>query len=115
MIERRRYIRIPESLSIIYEVVPSEIKKECITKDISQIGMRFLTDEFISKDSRLRIKINFPETSFYFETWVKCAWVRIMPYSDRYEIGVEFIDMPVKAADYLISFIKNYLDARAEQ
>lgn len=114
MAERRRYIRIPESLPIIYEVIPGQIRKEYVTKDISQSGMRFLTNEFIPKDSRLRIRIDFRETSFNFETWVKCAWIRIMPYSDRYEIGVEFVDMPAKAAEYLINFIKNYLDARVE-
>ncbi|MCX5699702.1 MAG: PilZ domain-containing protein [Candidatus Omnitrophica bacterium] len=114
MIERRRCVRIPESLSIVYEVVPGQTRKEYITKDISQGGMRFLINEFISKDSRLRIKISFHETLFSLEIWVKCAWIRKIPYSDRYEIGVEFVDMPSKAGDYLIGFIKDYLDTKAK-
>ena len=97
MIERRKYIRIPESLPIVYEVVPGETRKEYITKDISQSGMRFLINEFVPKDSHLKIKISFHGTLFNFEAWVKCMWIRKMPYSDRYEIGVEFIDMPPKA------------------
>jgi len=114
MLERRRCVRIPENLPIVYEVVPGQTRKEYVTKDISQIGMRFLVNEFIPKESRLRIKISFHGTLFNLETWVKCVWIRKMPYSDRYEIGVEFVDMPSKAADYLVSFIKDYLDTKAE-
>jgi c-di-GMP-binding flagellar brake protein YcgR len=114
MIERRKYIRIPESLSVVYEVVPGQTKKEYSTKDISQGGMRFLINEFIPKDSRLRIEISFPGTLFNFATWVKCMWIRKVPYTDRYEIGVEFVDTPLKAVDYLNSFIKDYLATRAE-
>jgi c-di-GMP-binding flagellar brake protein YcgR len=112
MIERRKYIRIPESLPIAYEVVPSQTKKEYASKDISQGGMRFLINEFIPKDSRLRVQISFPGTLFNFETWVKCMWIRKLPYNDRYEVGVEFMDTPLKAVEYLNSFIKDYLDAR---
>jgi c-di-GMP-binding flagellar brake protein YcgR len=114
MVERRRYMRIPENLPLVYEIVPGGTEKENIAKDISQSGMRFLINEFVPKDCRLRVKINFKGTLFNFETLVKCMWTRKIPYSDRYEIGVEFLDMPPKAAEYLVSFIKGYLDPGAE-
>jgi len=66
MQERRRYTRVPESLQIAYEIIPAEEIKEYLTKDISQGGIRFLTHEFIPKDSRLRLRISFPKTIIQF-------------------------------------------------
>jgi len=112
MQERRRYIRIPECLQIAYEIIPSEEIKEYSTKDISRGGVRFLTYEFIPKDSHLRVRITFPSTLFSFEALVKCIWVREMPYGDEFEVGVEFIDLPSEILDYLISYIKAYLNIK---
>ncbi|MFA4992940.1 MAG: PilZ domain-containing protein [Candidatus Omnitrophota bacterium] len=107
MQERRRYTRVPESLQIAYEIIPAEAIKEYLTKDISQGGIRFLTHEFIPKDSRLRIRIIFPKTLlFSFEALVKCMWIREVPYSEEFEVGVEFIDLPPEILDYLINYIK---------
>jgi len=115
MQERRKYTRVPESLQVAYEVIPAETIKEYLTKDISQGGIRFLTHEFIPKDSRLRIRITFPMTLFSFEALVKCMWVRELSYSDDFEVGVEFIDLPPEILDYLISFIKSSLNIKKEQ
>lgn len=108
--ERRKYIRVPESLRIVYEILPAVEAKEYLTKDISQRGLRFLTHEFISKDSCLRIKLSFPKTLFSFEALVKCVWIREKPFSDDFEVGVEFIDLPLDIQRYLISYIQRSLD-----
>jgi len=110
--ERRRYIRIPENLQIFYEIIPSEKVKECATKNISQGGIKFITDEFIPKDSHLKIKVNFYKTLFSFEALVKCVWVREMNYSDEYEVGVDFIDIPPEAVSYLINYIETLLNPK---
>jgi c-di-GMP-binding flagellar brake protein YcgR len=114
MQERRRYTRVPESLQIAYEIIPAEEIKEYLTKDISQGGIRFLTYEFIPKDSRLRIRIGFPKLLFSFEALVQCMWIREIPYSEEFEVGVEFIDLPPEILDYLINYIKDSLDVKNE-
>ncbi len=106
MQERRRYTRVPESLQIAYEILPTESTKRYLTRDISQGGIRFFTHEFIPKDARLRIRISFPRTLFSFEALVKCMWVKEMPYGEEFEVGVEFVDLPPEIVDYLISYIK---------
>ncbi|MDD5561590.1 MAG: PilZ domain-containing protein [Candidatus Omnitrophica bacterium] len=113
MLERRKYVRVPENLQIAYEIIPAESIKEYLTKDISQGGIRFLTYEFIPKDSRLRIRITFPRALlFSFEAMVKCMWIREVPYSDEFEVGVEFIDLPPEIMDYLINYINETLDTK---
>ncbi|MFH1190812.1 MAG: PilZ domain-containing protein [Candidatus Omnitrophota bacterium] len=108
--ERRKYLRVPESLRVVYEILPGVEVKEYLTKDISQRGLRFLTHEFISKGSCLKIQISFPKTLFSFEALVRCVWVREMPFSDDFEVGVEFIDLPLDILKHLISYIQDFLD-----
>jgi c-di-GMP-binding flagellar brake protein YcgR len=99
-------MRVPESLQLAYEIIPADEIKRYLTKDISQGGIRFLTHEFIPKGIRLRIKIIFPKTLFSFEALVQCMWVRQMPYGEEFEVGVEFIDLPMEVMDYLVNYIR---------
>ncbi len=116
MSELRKYVRIPEYSQIFYEIIPilSGKAKDGATKDISQGGIRFLTQEFIPKDSHLRIKLTLNKTLFNFEALVKFVWIKQLRYSEIYEVGVEFIDMPPKALEYLINYIKACLDTKKE-
>ena len=114
MSELRKYARIPEDSQIFYEIIPipSGKARDGATKDISQGGIRFLTQEFIPKDSHLKIRLTLNKTLFSFEALVKFVWIRQLRYSEIYEVGVEFIDIPPKALEYLINYIKACLDTK---
>lgn len=109
MQERRRYVRIPESSQISYEVIPCLKSENYITKDISEGGIRFLVHEFIPKDSVLKIRLTLKKITFSFEAVAKIMWIRQLPHNDKYEVGVEFMDMPKKAAEYLVNYVKTFL------
>ena len=106
--ERRKYIRIPEAAQITYEVISDKKIRESVTKDLSQGGIRFLVHYFTPKDSHLKIKISFSKVSFSFEAIVRLVWIREIHYSGEYEVGAEFIDIPEKAKEHLIGYIKSF-------
>jgi len=109
MQERRKFIRVPDNSQISYEIMPRPKVGGFFTRDISQGGIRFFVHEFIPKNSLLKIRLTLKKISFSFEAVVKLVWVREDARADRYEVGVEFINIPKKAADNLISYIKNVL------
>lgn len=111
MIEKRKYIRIPERLGIFYEITPSAKTGEQVTKDISHGGIRFLIRDFIPKDSRLKIRITF-KTFFSLEALVKVVWIREVPDGEEFEVGTQFIDMPREAQAYLINYIETLSNSR---
>ncbi|MDO8535584.1 MAG: PilZ domain-containing protein [Candidatus Omnitrophota bacterium] len=113
MDERRKYIRIPEKSAISYNVVPTAILGQYATTDISQGGIRFLVHHFVPKDSHLKVKITFADTSVMIEALVKLVWIKELPYSGSYEVGVRFIDIPPKAADHLLKYIKSFVNKRS--
>jgi len=114
MLERRRYVRIPEHAQICYEVIPGEKMRESLTKNISRGGIRFLVRDFIPKDSRLKIRLDLHEIPFNFEAIVKVVWIKQIPHGGEYEVGVEFTDMPDKAAQHLLGYIRAFLNVKDE-
>lgn len=109
MIERRRFIRIPDSSQISYEILTELKVKDFLTKNISQGGLRFFVHEFIPHNSILKIRLTLSKSAFCFETLAKVVWVSEDPHSERYEIGVEFVNIPRNATEHLIDYIKSVL------
>jgi hypothetical protein len=112
MEERRKYIRIPDHLEIVYEVLPKGMVNECVIKDISQRGIKFLAHECIPKDNSLKIRIGFPRSLSSFEALAKCIWVREVPHSDDFEVAVEFVDLPPVILKFLIGYIEDFINSR---
>ena len=109
MLERRKFIRIPENSQISYEIL-SELKAmDYIIKDISQGGVRFFVHEFIPRNSILKIKLTLAKTTFYFEALAKLVWIKEDALSERYEVGVEFVNIPRNATEHLIDYIRSVL------
>ena len=108
--ERRKFVRIPENSQISYRVLTNMKNKGSLTKDISQGGIRFLVHEFIPVNSILEISITLKNISFYFQTVVKSRWITEELPNERYEIGVEFINIPKKSTEHLIDYIKSILE-----
>lgn len=110
MTERRKFVRIPENSKISYKVLPNMKKEGSITKDISQGGVRFLVHDFVPKGSLLDIEVALGEVYLSFRCIVKFIWIKKEANSEKYEIGVEFIDLPKKSIERLIGYIKGGCD-----
>jgi len=106
MQERRRYIRIPEESQISYRVLPMTKSKNFLTKNICQGGIRFRVHEFIPKDKLLEIRLTIDKIPFSFEAIGKVRWISQEAGIERYEIGAEFVNIPKRALDHLIDYIK---------
>jgi len=111
MEERRKYVRIPEKSQITYKVIPAAGADRYVTKNISANGIKFLVHKFIPKKSLLKIRLTFGRAPLALEGMVRVVWIREVPNSGDYEIGVQFIDIPRKAADHLIEYINAFLRA----
>lgn len=109
MEERRKFVRVPDTSQVSYKVISEERLGEYIARDISQGGLRFFAHEFIPKGSLLKIRISSNEKVFSFEAMAKLVWIREIPDNDKYEVGVEFIDLPKNLVEYVINYIKGSL------
>ncbi|MFC1708555.1 PilZ domain-containing protein [Candidatus Omnitrophota bacterium] len=109
MEERRKFVRIPEQSEISYKILPNPKTTAFTTSDIGQGGIRFFVSEHIPKDSIIQIRLTIKNIPFSFTAVVKTRWVKKASHADRYEVGVEFVNIPNEASNYLISYIKKII------
>ncbi|MDO8661898.1 MAG: PilZ domain-containing protein [Candidatus Omnitrophota bacterium] len=92
MLERRKFIRIPQSTKISYEIANNPRPKSLITRNISEAGISFLADEFIAVGSVLKIQFSLKE--FSYDGFAKVVWIMEDTRNERYEIGAQFMSLP---------------------
>lgn len=109
MEERRKFIRIPDTSQISYRVISEEKIGEYSARDISQGGLRFFVHDFIPKGSLLKVRITSSKKVFSFGAVAKLVWIKEVPHSEEYEVGVEFINLPKNLVEYVINYIKSSL------
>ncbi|MFA5271448.1 MAG: PilZ domain-containing protein [Candidatus Omnitrophota bacterium] len=113
MKERRRFVRIPESSEITYRIVSETRTEHFITQNISRGGVRFFVHEFIPQGTLLKIKLKLKKTCFSFEALAQVRWIEEDTFSERFEIGVQFIDISHNSTKYLLHYIDTLLKPEA--
>lgn len=105
IVNKRRHRRIMEYTSISYRLFSSPKVEHFLTRDISESGVRFLSYEFLTKDTLLELTVNLKKIPFSFETQAVVRWIRKDSTGERYEVGAEFLDIPQKAHQILTQYI----------
>jgi c-di-GMP-binding flagellar brake protein YcgR len=105
MLERRQYIRIHEEDELTYTVLPVYKTQRKVTEDISQGGIRFMSDTFISVRAFLRMEISLRHAARVIDVVAQVRWVRAVYDNERYEVGVQFIEIAKDDLQFLIAYI----------
>jgi c-di-GMP-binding flagellar brake protein YcgR len=105
--EKRKYSRINARLPLQFKDIqrPIEAYAGSLTKDISEGGIRFVSNEFLSIFTRLLLEISIPSFSRPIKAISKVAWIRKVPRSSQYNVGLKFMDMTEEDSKHLASFI----------
>jgi len=89
--EKRKHARINISFPIGCQIQGAKKPFYTVFKDISQGGVKVITDNFMKKDSRIKLEINLIDK--IIRGIGKVAWCRQKPYSDAYIAGIEFMEI----------------------
>ena len=105
--ERRRYKRIDSALAVRYRNLRANNSpiEESLTKNISEGGVCFNSNEFISLACRLIVEITLPTTPKPIKAISKIAWIRKLPSSDQYQVGNHFLEIGKEDKDRISGFI----------
>jgi len=74
-----------------------------LTQDISLLGTRLNTDRFFPVGLNLNLELNI--LSKIINPVGRVAWSQALPHSDRYQMGVEFIEVNPQDKNYLSDYI----------
>ncbi|MDD3375482.1 MAG: PilZ domain-containing protein [Candidatus Omnitrophica bacterium] len=101
----REFVRVPDSLDIVYEIEASGKKKKTATKNISEQGICFFSEEKFDLDSVVEVSLSFERLEFSFTSKAVVRWVKEVVKNRRYEIGVKFVDISEIEARKLVNYI----------
>jgi len=98
VLEKRRDARVAAHFPVKFCETPSSAKtcQGALAKDVSTGGVRFCTESFIPRDTRLFVEFALPENGEAVKAFAKVAWMRTLPAGYRFEIGTEFTELTAK-------------------
>lgn len=108
--EKRRYPRVETRFPLKYKELqePSREYRGTITKNLSEGGVRFRSDRFISLACRLVIELNIPSATRPIRAISKITWIKKLPVGDDYEVGNQFLEISKEDRN----FIQNFVDSQ---
>jgi len=101
--EKRRFPRIKLNTALCYQVRGAHDFNSTVSHDISESGVALVNDKFINCESLLNLKIKV--LSRVLSAVGKVTWVNPMPHSNRFRIGVEFLEIDTWDKSYLCDYI----------
>jgi c-di-GMP-binding flagellar brake protein YcgR len=110
MREKRRHERISEYTSVAYILPFKQLPEYYLTRDISESGIRFLAHEFIPESTVLKLVVILSNIPFSFQVYSRVKWSRKDPSGERYEVGVEFMNLSKTAKEKLSAYIKQVIE-----
>lgn len=105
MEEKRKYFRLKEGDSISYTIIPNYKSERMITIDLSVGGIRFITEHFVSPDSVIKLELTLERAKRVVNAIAQVRWIRSIYDDERYEIGVEFIDIEREDSQFLNQYL----------
>lgn len=100
---KRRFPRIRIQTPVRYQIRGRPEFTNTIADNISIGGLSFVNARFIGPSTNLNLEINI--LSRVLNLTARVSWAQPMPHSDRYKLGIEFIELNPVHKNYLSDYI----------
>lgn len=101
--EKRKFPRIRLHAPLRYQIRGTSESYNTVSDDISLSGLGITNDRFVAPKTPLMLEINV--LSHILKPVAKIAWSSPLAHSDRYRLGVEFLELDEQEKNYLKDFI----------
>lgn len=91
--ERRQSERTVSRFPLRYQFKGQPNFYDTVTRDISEGGLRFITNQFIPALSELFLELSLRPSLEPVRARAKVAWVQKTPHCDQYHIGACFTEL----------------------
>jgi len=106
VIEKRRFQRMDSSLPLRYKNIrTATVPMGSLTKDISEGGVSFKTNEFISLACRLVVEVTLPTVQRPIKAISKVAWIRKLSSGEQYELGNQFLEISKEDRSLITDYV----------
>ena len=109
MAENRKFPRTGISFPIECRPLPERNYFYTVSKDLSLGGMKIISTQFLPKNDTLKVSINLINKVLGLKARV--AWCNQERMSDRYSVGLEFVETNEQSKKKLLSFLNRVFNA----
>ena len=105
--EQRRAPRVSTDFPLKYKDLQGtgDDFRGTVSKNLSEGGVRFRSDRFISLACRLIVELNLPAMAKPIRAVSKIAWIKKLPVGDDYEVGNKFLEISREDKGHLRDFV----------
>lgn len=111
-VEKRKFDRVKTHIPVKYRKLRGGAGSEgygSLSRDLSQGGVHFRANEFISMACRMILELDIPMLTRPIKAISKVAWIRKSNSGNDYEIGNQFLEISKKDRE----LISEYVDSLA--
>ncbi len=108
--ERRKYLRLKVYHLVKYRLVqdkpPYFPYSLAAIKDIGAGGICLVSEKPLPVSTNLELQINFPDIEKPISTLGRVVWLKQMPKTDRYEMGIEFTSIEESLRKFIDEYVR---------
>lgn len=104
--DKRKFSRIPFKRAVKYRIDINQEPKAESSQDLSQGGLRINSSQFVPVGEVLELGVQLVDSGEVVRLPARVKWVRYNPYSESYQLGLEFEQGDL----YPLSRISRFLD-----
>ncbi len=106
-IDVRRFKRVFFKRPVKVKPQGQEVFEGNLAQDLSQGGVRVFASEFVPLNSLVTVQVQLKDASKVLELQGRVAWVRFNPFSEDYQIGLEFAGDKLRTCEVIGRFIRS--------
>jgi c-di-GMP-binding flagellar brake protein YcgR len=103
MQERRTKPRVGISFPVECKTLPSSNYFYTVCKDLSLVGIKIISNNFIPKNSLLKLQVNLVDS--VVDLKAKLVWCNKERMADRYCAGLQFLEVNEQGRQSLANFL----------
>lgn len=101
--EKRRFPRVAIKVPLRWQIRGRSEPNDTINQDIGLGGISFVNEQFLATNIFINIQMNL--AAQIIKAAGRIANVSFLPYSDKYRIGIEFLEFELKEKRILSDYI----------
>jgi len=105
--EKRLFPRTKLKTSLRYQIRGTASFSNAICDDISLVGIGFVNKEFLIPETLVSLEMSV--MSKVLRAVGKIAWSHPLPHSNRFRVGIQFLEFDPTDKNYLWDYIKMQL------
>jgi c-di-GMP-binding flagellar brake protein YcgR len=107
--ERRKYKRLTTHVPVHFRVKTTNKFGNTLSCDISAGGIKVMLENFVAPQTDFMLEFTLADFFQIISAVGRVVWTKKMPHSERYELGIEFKEIPLRNKDSINQLINNKL------